>query len=64
MIRNRVAPGTGQRKLAHRVTRNSYAGSPMRGTSQEDKSTDEPDPGRIARSDTGVVPKCILRTHG
>ena len=64
MIRNRVAPGQGQQKLAHRATRNSPTGSPMRGTSQEDKSLDEPDPGRVARPDTGEVPKCILSTHG
>ena len=64
MIRIRVAPGKGQQKLAHRATRNSQTGSPMRGTSQEDKTLDEPDPGHIARSLTGVVPKCILSTHG
>jgi hypothetical protein len=64
MTRNRVAPGSGQRKLAHRATRHSHTGSPMRGTSQDDKPTDEPDTGRFARPDTGVVPKCILSTHG
>ena len=64
MTRNRVAPGMGHGKPAHRATRESQTGSPVRGTSQDDKSTDEPDPGRIARPNTGVVPKCTLNTHG
>jgi len=64
MNRNRVAPGLGQANPAHRATRESHTGSPMRGTSQDDTSTDEPDPGHTARPYTGVVLKCILSTHG
>jgi hypothetical protein len=64
MTRNRLAPGTGHRNSAHRAKHRSQTGSPMRGTSQDDKPTDEPDTGRVARPDTGVVLKCILSTHG
>jgi hypothetical protein len=64
MTRNRVAPGSGHGKPAHRATREFRTGSPMRGTSQVDKQSDEPDPGPYARPDTGVVLKCILNTHG
>ena len=64
MNRNRVAPALGQKKLAHRATRNSHAGSRSNGASQHVKPIDEPDPGHLARPNTGVVLKCILSTHG
>ncbi len=64
MNRKRVSPALGHRQLAHRATRNSQSGSPMRGTSQERKPTDEPDIGPHARTTTGVKFKCIRNTHG
>ncbi len=64
MNRKRVAPGTGQMKVAHRANRNSQTGSPTRGTSQDCKPIDEPDTGPYARTATGVKLKCILITHG
>lgn len=64
MIRNRVAPGRGHKKSAQCANRHSRTGSPMRGVSQTDQSSDETDTGPIARSRTGVKLKCILSTHG
>ena len=64
MTRNRVASGTGQKKSAHRANRHSQTGFPMRGLSQDDKPTDEPDIGPHARTATGVKLKCIRNTHG
>ena len=64
MNRKRVSPALGQLKMARRATRNSHDGSPMRGTSQNDKPTDEPDTGPYVRTATGVKFKCIRNTHG
>ena len=64
MTRNRVAPGTGQKNVAHRADRHSQTGSPKRGASQGDKPTDEPDTGPLARTAIGVKLKCIRNTHG
>lgn len=64
MIRHRVAPGVGQGKRPQRAARNQKIGSPMRGASQNDKPSDEPEPGRGARIDRGVEPQCIRNTHG
>lgn len=64
MIRHRVAPGSGHRNPALCAHRESQTGAPVRGASQKDKPTDDPDPGPGARPTTGVRLKCILNTHG
>lgn len=64
MIRNRVAPGMGHGNVAHRTARHQKTGSSKRGASQNDKPSDEPEPGHVARIDTGVERPCIRNTHG
>ena len=64
MNRKQVAPALGQMKRAHRATRQAQPGSPMRGTSQASKPTDETDTGPYARTAIGVKFKCIRNTHG
>ena len=64
MNRKRIAPALGQRNMARRATRNSQTGSPMRGTNQECRPTDEIDTGLHTRTAIGVKLKCIRNTHG
>ena len=60
----RVSPGWGKKQAAQRATQTSGTGAPRRESGQDLESSDEPEPGQLSGTETGVPKKCNLYTHG